>query len=236
MTIKNFFIEYNTINEHNTFTSGDVLTGSFTVLPGQHLFPFMVKIPSLNMPSFYKGECGKVQYILVAQLRRSMHMMKKARTKFAFVSRTNVLQPEVMSPQYGTKERDVIFFASGKISMNIFLEKTGYQLAQPERLFPNMLSIRREASLPKRHIHTSNILKEKDTPLSSSTRQTVSKVLNAPSGVTPSILNCRILKVEYRLKVILDVSFPQNPDIKLPLIFLPTCDGELEACQHHRHS
>ncbi|XP_076859857.1 arrestin domain-containing protein 3 isoform X2 [Brachyhypopomus gauderio] len=227
---------------------------SFTVTPGRHVFPFVVQIPSHDMPTSYKGENGKVRYVLVAQLKRSLRMMKNVTTKFAFVSRTYGFHPEIMIPQHGAIEKDVVFFASGKISMNIYLEKTRYQLGEDLVIRGEIVNSSTRKIIPKyeiyqkssffaqgkRRLHISMMLKEKDTPLSSSTRQTVCKVLTVPPGITPSILNCRILKVEYRLKVILDVSFTKNPVIKFPVIFLPPSDGggakALEADQHHKPS
>ena len=37
--------------------------------------------------------------------------------------------PPILSfqePQYGSKDKDVVFFASGNVSMNVFTEKMGY--------------------------------------------------------------------------------------------------------------
>ncbi|KAL7828339.1 hypothetical protein SRHO_G00319730 [Serrasalmus rhombeus] len=209
--------------------------GSFTLSGGRHTFAFVVQLPLNDMPSSFKGESGKVEYHLVAQLNRTLRVPCKAKTKFSFVSRPDVLLPVSMSPQYEVKEKDVTFFASGKISMNIFLEKTGYQQGEnlvvrgeivnssTRKIVPKYIIYQKQSFFAQgnRTVHTTNILKEKEAPLSSSTRQSVSKILTVPSGVTPTILNCRILKVEYRLKVILDVSFTKNPVIKLPLVILP---------------
>lgn len=53
----------------------------------------------------------------------------------------------------------------------------------------------------QRAVHTTQILKEKGEPLVSSTRQSLTKVLVIPPEISTSIHGCRILKVEYRLKV-----------------------------------
>ncbi|XP_066500750.1 arrestin domain-containing protein 3 [Hoplias malabaricus] len=228
--------------------------GSFTIGPGRHSFPIMVQLPVIEMPSSFKGESGKVEYHLVAHLSRTLRVPSKALTKFTFVSRPDTLLPVAMSPQYGVKEKDVIFFASGNISMNIYLEKTGYQQGEnlvvrgelvnssTRKIVPKYIIYQKQSFFAQGHrrVHTSSILKEKEAPLSSSTRQTVSKVLTIPWGVTPTILNCRILKVEYRLKVVLDVSFTKNPEIKLPLIVLPAQDRaivqHLETCQLQKYT
>ncbi|KAG9270759.1 arrestin domain-containing protein 3-like isoform X2 [Astyanax mexicanus] len=254
-------IEYNAINERNTFSSGDTLTGqaivpkdhddgSFTLSPGRNTFPFVIQLPPNDLPSSFKGESGKVKYHLVAQLRRTLRAQSKAETEFTFVSRPDSLLPLARTPQHGAKDKDVVFFSSGNISMNIYLEKTGYQQGEnliirgeivnssTKKIVPKYTIYQKQSFFAsgKRRLHISNIVKEKEAALPSSSRLTVSKILTIPSGVTPTILNCRILKVEYRLKVILDVSFTKNPELKLPLVILPACDGAmakaLEAGEH----
>lgn len=53
----------------------------------------------------------------------------------------------------------------------------------------------------KRNVHTKELLKEKGDPIDPSTNQCVTKVFNIPADTSVSILNCKVLKVEYRLKV-----------------------------------
>ncbi|XP_026115336.1 arrestin domain-containing protein 3-like [Carassius auratus] len=298
MTIRNFTIEYDALNDRNTFSNGDILAGrvimevsketkikaltvkvkgkadvswteshgeqsvtywdkekyfsqtqsvlpedsrngSVTLVAGRHVFPFAFQLPYQGTPSSFKGAHGKIHYRLLANLSRSMRAASKAEAKFTFVARADYDQSTLMAPQHGSKDKNVIFFASGNISMNIFLPKTGYQ--QGERLVVNgeIVNSSTRKIVPKyiiyqkqsffaggnRAVHTTQILKEKGEPLMSSTRENLSKVLALPTEISTTIQNCRILKVEYRLKVILDVSFTKNPLIKLPLIVLPLNGG-----------
>ncbi|XP_049341939.1 arrestin domain-containing protein 3 isoform X3 [Astyanax mexicanus] len=294
-------IEYNAINERNTFSSGDTLTGqvivevskkttvksltikakgkanvlwsesdgehsvtywdsdkyfsqteaivpkdhddgSFTLSPGINTFHFVIQLPPNDLPSSFKGKSGKVKYHLLAQLRRTLRAQSKAETEFTFISRRpDSLLPLARTPQHGAKDKDVGFFSSGNISMNIYLEKTGYQQGEnlvirgeivnssTKNIVPTYIIYQKQSFFAsgKRSLHISHIVQEKEAALPSSSRLTVSKILTIPSGVTPTILNCRILKVEYRLKVILDVSFTKNPELKLPLVILPACDGAM---------
>uniref|UniRef100_A0A8C2PZN1 Zgc:110353 n=1 Tax=Cyprinus carpio TaxID=7962 RepID=A0A8C2PZN1_CYPCA len=307
--IRNFAIEYDALNDRNTFSNGDTLLGrvimevsketkikaltvkvkgkadvswtetqgedsvtywdkekyfsqTLPVLPedntdgsiilvaGRHALPFAFQLPYQGLPSSFKGAHGKIHYRLSAKLSRSMRATSKAEAKFTFVARADYDRSTLMALQHGSKDKDVIFFASGNISMNIFLPKTGYQ--QGERLVVNgeIVNSSTRKIVPKyiiyqkqsffaggqRAVHTTQILKDKGEPLASSTRQNLSKVLVLPTEISTTIQNCRILKVEYRLKVILDVSFTKNPVIKLPLIILPLHDGtssnELDAGLH----
>lgn len=56
-------------------------------------------------------------------------------------------------------------------------------------------------AMGRRRVNTNEVLKEVGEPIQPNARQTVTKVLNLPQDIAASILNCSILKAEYRLKV-----------------------------------
>ncbi|XP_036382709.1 arrestin domain-containing protein 3-like [Megalops cyprinoides] len=68
---------------------------------------------------------------------------------------------------------------------------------------------------------THRIFKEVGETIPSSTQQTITKELCIPPDLQPSILNCSIMKVEYILKVYLDVPYARDPEIILPLVIFP---------------
>ncbi|XP_073674716.1 arrestin domain-containing protein 3 [Garra rufa] len=309
MTIRNFAIEYDAVNDRNTFSNGDTLAGrvivevsketkikaltvkakgkadvswnethgedsvtywdkekyfshtqsvlpednadgSFTLVAGRNVFPFAFQLPYQGLPSSFKGAHGKIHYRFLAKLNRSMHATSKTEAKFTFVARADYDRSALMETQHGSKDKNVLFFASGNISMNIFLPKTGYQQGEglvvngeivnssTRKIVPKYIIYQKQSFFAggQRAVYTTQILKEKGEPLVSSTRQNLSKVLALPTEISTTIQNCRILKVEYRLKVILDVSFTKNPVVKLPFIVLPLYDGTtskaLEAGLH----
>ena len=53
----------------------------------------------------------------------------------------------------------------------------------------------------RRKVQTHQILKVKIEALASGGNETVTKVITIPRELPPSILNCSIIKLEYRLKV-----------------------------------
>lgn len=118
----------------------------------------------------------------------------------------------------------------------------------------------------KRKVHTRNILKEKAETVESSKKETVTQVINLPRELPSSILNCSIIKLEYRLKVnihqsvgtnktytrnetqvtvtqcennnlrcyflqvYLDIKCAVDPEIKIPIVVLPTLRRPAEKC------
>ncbi|TRY85486.1 hypothetical protein DNTS_015649 [Danionella cerebrum] len=289
MTVRNFIIEYDALNERNTFSNGDTLTGriivevskkskisaltvkakgkadvawtesqgeesvtywdkekyfshtqsvipeekaygSVTIEAGRHVFPFAFQLPNQGLPSSFKGVHGKIHYRLHAKLCRPFRASNKAETKFTFVARADYDHSTLIAPQHDSKDKNVIFFASGNISMDIFLPKSGYlQVVNGEivnnstrKIVPKYVIYQKQSFFAggQRTVYTKNILKVKGEPLQSSSRHNLVRALSLPPEISPSINNCRVLKVEYRLKVILDISFTQNPVIKLPFILL----------------
>ncbi|CAL8234058.1 unnamed protein product [Boreogadus saida] len=207
---------------------------------GRHSFPFSFKLPDRDMPSTFKATEGKVVYQLRAQLSQSMSLSKKTRAKFTFVSKPDMTIPMLTEPQYGCKDQSVTFFASGNISLNISIQKMGYRQGEGLKVVAEISNCSTRVVKPKfvlyekksffaqgrRRVHTHNIVKEKGEEVGSSCTQTVAKTICIPPELPPSILNCSIIKLEYRLKVFLDVTLAKNPEIKLPIIILP-CVGSV---------
>lgn len=110
----------------------------------------------------------------------------------------------------------IISFSSVKICLDknsntIFISQTGEGLvvngeivnSSTRKIVPKYIIYQKQSFFAggERAVYTTQILKEKGEPLVSSTRQNLSKVLVLPTEISTTIQNCRILKVEYRLKV-----------------------------------
>ncbi|XP_055774820.1 arrestin domain-containing protein 3-like [Salvelinus fontinalis] len=209
------------------------------ISPGRHVFPFTFQIPDRNIPSTFKARRGNIVYSLEAKLSRSMKVDKTAKTKFTFISKADISLPALMEPQHGTKDKDIVFFASGNISMSIHTEKMGYQQGETLEVTAHITNSSTRTIKPifyfyekksffargERRVDTQNLVKEKGESIASSSRQIVTKLFTISADLTPTILNCHILKLEYRLKVALDVALTKNPEIKLPIIVLPATQG-----------
>ncbi|XP_054587426.2 arrestin domain-containing protein 3-like [Nothobranchius furzeri] len=209
--------------------------GSYIIGKGKHLFPFSFKIPEVRMPSSFYSSIGRVVHKLKAELKQSMKLKKKTKVHFTFVSRADMDVPRLMVPQHGCKYKK-FSFGSGTVSFDVRIEKIGYKPGeainvtieinnQSSRLVkPKLILYERRSFFAQgqRKLETHQIHKAKvDGVDSNSGRRTVAKVIPIPTGLSPSILNCSILKLEYRLQVYLDIRFTSNLEIKVPIIILP---------------
>ncbi|MFT7813626.1 arrestin domain-containing protein 3-like isoform X1 [Arapaima gigas] len=208
---------------------------SNVINPGTHVYPFTFQIPAGNFPSSFKGVHGHITYILDAKLSRSMRMPSSAKTEFTIHSKPNMNTNQLMEPLFGTTQKKMKFFTSGTVSMNVTVDKGFY--IQGERLNisaevenKSSRALKTKFSLDQKqsffasqssNIARKNIIKEIGEPIPSSTKQTRSRELRIPSDLPASILNCSILKVEYTLKVYLDVPYARDPEVEFPLVILP---------------
>ncbi|KAM3611740.1 uncharacterized protein V6R79_023377 [Siganus canaliculatus] len=219
------------------FIGGKNLKDSSVVAPGCHAYRFSFQIPLQDLPASYHSTVGQIQYKLEAKLSRSMRMDKKHETEITFVPRQDLTNNlVVMTPQHMTAGKEMYLFNSGKISMDVKLEKSGF--VQGEQLNvvayivnnssrvikPKYRLIRKETYIAKyrKKVETENLLKEVGEPIPCSTSQNVTKVITIPRGIAISILNCPNIRVEYSIRVYLDVKFATDPEVMFPVIILPT--------------
>ncbi|XP_051277300.1 arrestin domain-containing protein 3-like isoform X1 [Dicentrarchus labrax] len=205
---------------------------------GRHVFPFSFKIPDRKIPSSFTASIGKIVHKLKAELKQSMKLTKKAKVHFTFESKADMDIPGLMEPQYSCKDKSLKLFGSGTISMDVHTKQMGYKQGEAFQVTAEINNCSSRSVKPKfilyekksffaqgrRRVCTNEILKEKFEAVESSGKETVTKVINIPRELPPSILNCSIIKLEYRLKVHLDVKCASDPEIKLPIVILPASE------------
>ncbi|XP_042344386.1 arrestin domain-containing protein 3-like [Plectropomus leopardus] len=212
--------------------------GTEIIGKGRHVFPFSFQIPERKIPSTFKSSIGKIVHKMKAELKQSMKLTKKAKIHFTFVSKADMDIPGLMDPQYGCKDKSVKVFGSGMVSMDVHTKRMGYKQGEPIKVTVDVSNHSSRSAKPKfilyekrsffaqgrRRVCTNEILKEKTEAVESSKTETVTKVITVPRELPPSILNCSIIKLEYRLKINLDVKYASDPEIKLPIVILPSSE------------
>lgn len=208
--------------------------GTEVVGPGRHVFPFSFNIPDRNLPSTFTSSVGKVVHKLKAELKQSMKLTKTAKTHFTFVSSADMDMPGLLEPQYGCRDKTISAFGSGTVALDVHIERLGYWQGEALKVRaeiknqssrdvkPKFIMYRKKSYFAqgKRRMNTKDILKEKGDIVESGCNKTVTKTITVPKELPPSILNCSIIKLEYRLKVKLDIKGATNPEVKLPIVVL----------------
>ncbi|XP_029295961.1 arrestin domain-containing protein 3-like [Cottoperca gobio] len=210
---------------------------------GCHVYPFTFQIPAQDLPSSFKGLFGKIEYTLEANLSRSMRVDTKAKAKFTLIHKGN-LNRDLMTPQNGIVNKKMKLLSSGSVGMDVNIPRTGFRQGEGIKVVASIQNTSSREIKPKyclyekhsffakhkRKLQTKDILKEVGEAIPRLAGQTVTRIITIPPTTCVSILNCNIIKIEYRLKVYLDVKYASDPTIKLPIVLLPASqepdDGE----------
>ncbi|XP_077572197.1 arrestin domain-containing protein 3-like [Stigmatopora nigra] len=212
-------------------------TYSDLLVPGSHVFPFTFQVPLQEIPSSFTGSVGEVVYLIETKLNRSMRFRTKDTIKIPFVAKVapNTLAQLMMTPQHDSKDKTMHVFSSGTVAMDFKIEKSGVfqgedlqvsgciQNNSSREIKPKYCIYSKHSFFArgKRKLDTKDLLKEVGETVPPSASVTVRKIITIPPDLKPSILNCEILKVEYRLRVYLDVKYSSDPEIKFPITILP---------------
>ncbi|XP_068594529.1 arrestin domain-containing protein 3-like [Brachionichthys hirsutus] len=239
-SIKHYFVRS---KEHEGRGSDILLTQengetySSVVAPGCHVYPFTFQFPVRSIPSSFKGAYGKIVYMLDAKLGRSLRVDQKDSTKINFVAKPDLRGDfEIMKPKHMSMEKKMKVFTSGSVAMDVNLEKAAFYQGEGLKV---MTSIQNNSSREikakytvyskhsffakgKRRLNTKDLLKEVGDSIAPSSKENFTRVIPIPHDAEPSIANCRIMKVEYRLRVYLDVKYASDPEIKFPIVILPS--------------
>ncbi|XP_043096230.1 arrestin domain-containing protein 3-like [Puntigrus tetrazona] len=235
--LKQYFIQENSkkgISEKNT-TLLDGETYGPVIRPGSHVFPFTFQLPQQNMPPSFKGFHGWVKYVLTVKLSRPWKSTSSTCTELNFVQRNDGTNDHLLQPQSGTQDKKMKLFGSGKMSMAVTTEKTGYVQGETIRVFVDIdnsssRDIKLKYSLKQQQTFIAgrstnrghkDIVKETRDRIPSGEKSKFILDMILPPDLTVTIENCRIIKVQYELKVYLDVSFASDPEVKFPVVILP---------------
>ncbi|XP_041854364.1 arrestin domain-containing protein 4-like isoform X2 [Melanotaenia boesemani] len=207
--------------------------------PGRNVYPFSFVIPNTDMPSSYKGKFGAITYSLRAQLTQSIWLVHKTKTEFPFLtkaefpfaSKSDIIIIGLKEQQHATK---ISFYGSGKVTMNVTSEQMGLKQGEAIGVSVDVFNDSARSVTPKLYlcekqtfvarskkvVHTNDILFGTGESVPAESSQTITKVLSIPPEMHPTFFNCCMMKLEYRIKITLDVPLVKNPEIKLPLVIL----------------
>ncbi|KAK2902207.1 arrestin domain-containing protein 3-like [Channa argus] len=228
-----FYFEYIILQDKNRGN------GSEIIRPGRNVYPFTFVIPNIDMPSSYRGKWGNIAYSLQAKLTQSLWLVHKTKTEFPFLtkaefpfaSKSEMIITGLKEQQCATR---ISFYGTGKITLNVTSEKMGVKQGEAIAVSVEVLNNSAGTVTPKFYlcekqtfvakskgiVHTNDILFATGDSVPAETSQTITKVLSIPLQLPPTFFNCSLMKLEYRLKVILDVNPAKDLEIKLPLVVL----------------
>uniref|UniRef100_A0A8C2HPV1 Arrestin C-terminal-like domain-containing protein n=1 Tax=Cyprinus carpio TaxID=7962 RepID=A0A8C2HPV1_CYPCA len=268
-SIKEFSLHYDSINESNTFSSGDIVEGRVVLEVTKEIKvdSFFVKLTGdahvswtegsgddektysdheryFKLKQYFiqesskKGESEKNTTLVDGEtlnLSRPWKSTSSTHTELNFVLRNDGTSDHLLQPQSATQDKKMKLFGSGKMSMNVTAEKTGYMQGETIRVFVDIdnsssRDVKLKYSLKQQQTFIAgkstnraykDIVKETRDRIPSGEKSKFIVDMTLPHDLNVTFENCRILKVQYELKVYLDVSFASDPEVKFPVVILP---------------
>ncbi|KAM6040209.1 arrestin domain-containing protein 2 isoform 2-T2 [Theristicus caerulescens] len=208
--------------------------GEVTVLPaGRHEFPFTFQLPETLATSF-EGKHGHVRYWVKAKLHRPWSTVKKVKKEFTVIEPIDINTPALLAPQAGAKEKlaRAWYCNRGQVSVTAKIDRKGYTPGEVIPIFAEIDNCTSRAVVPKAAIiQTQTFIargtkKQKKSVVTSIVGDSIAagkrevwhgRALKIPP-VGPSILQCRIIQVEYSLKVCVDIPGTSKLLLELPLV------------------
>ncbi|XP_037674463.1 arrestin domain-containing protein 2 isoform X1 [Choloepus didactylus] len=204
-----------------------------TLPPGRHEFPFSFQLPPTLVTSF-EGKHGSVRYCVKATLHRPWAPARRARKAFTVIEPVDINTPALLVPQAGTREKlaRAWYCDRGLISLSAKIDRKGYTPGEVIPIFAEVDNGSRRAVLPRAAVvQTQTFMargarKQKRTVLASLAGEPVGpgqrvlwqgRELRIPA-VGPSILHCRVLRVDYALMVCVNIPGTSKLLLELPLV------------------
>ncbi|KAB0406664.1 hypothetical protein E2I00_018671, partial [Balaenoptera physalus] len=179
-----------------------------TLPPGRHEFPFSFQLPPALVTSF-EGKHGSVRYCIKATLHRPWVPARRARKVFTVIEPVDINTPALLAPQAGAREKIARSWYSnrGLVSLSAKIDRKGYT---PGEVIPVFAEIDNGSTRP--------VLPRAAVPVGPGRRALwQGRALRIPP-VGPSILHCRVLHVDYTLKVCVDIPGSSKLLLELPLV------------------
>nr|XP_038040968.1 arrestin domain-containing protein 4 [Anas platyrhynchos] len=207
---------------------------SLVLSDGRHEFPFSFQLPQEPLVTSFTGKYGSIQYYVKAILERPAAPDQSVQTELQVISHIDVNSPALLTPVLRSQEKMVgcWFFTSGPVSLSAKIERKGYCNGEAIPIYAEIENCSSRLIVPKAAIfQTQTYLASGKTKsfrqmvanvrgnhiASGSTDTWNGKTLKIPP-VSPSILDCCIIRVEYSLAVYIHIPGAKKLMIEMPLV------------------
>ncbi|KAL1265526.1 hypothetical protein QQF64_003553 [Cirrhinus molitorella] len=209
--------------------------GELTVLSaGRHEYPFSFQLPEETLVTSFEGKHGSIRYWVKVKLHRPWATVKKIKKEFTVIEPIDINTPSLLAPQAGTKEKmaRTWYRSCGQVSITAKIDRKGYTPGEVIPVFAEFDNSTSRSVVPKAYITQTQTfiargtMKQKRAVVATLCGDIVGgnrretwhgRAIKIPP-VGPSILQCRIIKVEYMLRVCVDVPGTSKLSLEFPLV------------------
>ncbi|KAM7048472.1 arrestin domain-containing protein 4 [Molossus nigricans] len=208
--------------------------GVLLLQPGKHEFPFSFQLPSELLATSFSGRYGSIQYCVRAVLERPALPDRTVERDLQVISHIDVNTPALLTPVLKSQEKMVgcWFFSSGPVSLSAKIERQGYCNGEAIPIYAEIENCSSRLIVPKAAIfQTQTYLANGKTKtvrhmvahvrgnhIASGSADTWNgKMLKIPP-LTPSILDCCIIRIDYSLAVYIHIPGAKKLMLELPVV------------------
>uniref|UniRef100_A0A671Y246 Arrestin C-terminal-like domain-containing protein n=1 Tax=Sparus aurata TaxID=8175 RepID=A0A671Y246_SPAAU len=173
----------------------------------------------VDMPSSFKGKHGKIIYKLEAKMYRSWHLPSRLSEKLNFVSKSLSHRGQVRHDSFF-----FYFFTGDTLSVVGKIHNSSSKKIKPQFSLHQKIVYHAEG-LTKSGDHS--LCTMTGITLTANSEKTVSCHMKIPVDAIHSLHNCKIISVDYYLKVYLGISFAFDPEMRFPLVIVPSLFASL---------
>ncbi|KAF4083460.1 hypothetical protein AMELA_G00141580 [Ameiurus melas] len=230
---QNYSDEVEYLNRREVLLQAD--NGEPTKLPpGRHEYPFSFQLPEETLVTSFEGKHGSIRYWVKVKLHRPWFPVKKIKKEFTVIEPIDINTPSLLAPQAGTKEKMARMWYRnfGQVSVTAKIDRKGYTPGEVIPVFAEFDNSTSRSVVPKAYITQTQTfiargtMKQKQAVVATLCGDVVGarrretwhgRAIKIPP-VGPSILQCRIIKVEYMLRVCVDIPGTSKLSLELPLV------------------
>ncbi|XP_041086639.1 arrestin domain-containing protein 2 isoform X1 [Polyodon spathula] len=231
---QNYCDEVEYLDRRETLMQAD--NGELTILQaGKHEFPFSFQLPEdRTLVTSFEGKHGSIRYCVKAKLHRPWNTVKKIKKEFTVIEPIDINTPALLASQAGNKDKMARMWYRnlGQVSLTAKIDRKGYTPGEVIPIFAEFDNSTHRSVVPKAYITQTQTfiargtMKQKKSVVATLSGDAVGarkretwhgRAIKIPP-VGPSILQCRIIRVEYTLRVCVDVPGTSKLSLELPLV------------------
>ncbi|CAH1797054.1 unnamed protein product [Owenia fusiformis] len=200
----------------------------------RHEFSFSFELPIEGISTSFEGKHGSVRYWLKAEMDKPWSFNHKTKKAFTVISPIDINKPEYQLPVENSVEKTLCCWlcTSGPICINARTDRRGYCPGESIAISADFENYSSRTIIPYATLHQtqtffangkSRVRSTKFTvltglPVSPGNRATWDAQLLKIPAVSPSIMNCHVIKVDYYVKVALHIPGAYNLALHLPIV------------------
>ncbi|XP_046582154.1 arrestin domain-containing protein 3-like isoform X2 [Haliotis rubra] len=213
---------------------GEVSDGRDTLTEGRHEFNFAFELPMGGISTSFEGKHGSVRYWLKAEMDKPWSFNHKTKKAFTVISPIDINRPEYQTQVESSVEKTLCCWLcmSGPISITARTDRRGYCPGESIAISAEFDNHSSRTVIPYATLYQtqaffasgkSRVRRTKFTvltglPVAPGNRGSWDSQLLKIPAVSPSIMNCCVMKVDYFVKVALHIPGAYNLTMHLPIV------------------